>query len=706
MLRLLARVLSRKLLTSNYDDATERSIDAVGLTPRRIGPKDAAALREPEEGEVFVIHVHGLAEEPSSIVLPGASLDAVAEDEAFLNWLRGVLAPHTVLYLGYRFPPEDDYLPGELRWLARSLIGTGTHALLLPAHEYTGEARARLDELEGANFSVFTFDAARSYEAVQQAGLVVAPAQQVVSETVEARVAHEMKSYFRPPLILPEDPSVDREQWGARVMAARMGMTEDPFVAMEQLREPGTTLVIGEPGMGKTQLLYRLGEQNSDWPHLYLRLRDLASALADEAEVPRAFASALRGAKAFDDATPKPRLEGLERNSYAFLLDGFDEVATERRAEVVKALASLTADYPQHLYVLTTRPIAEREQLIGHGFKAFRLFLDDAWGRDFLLETRGIPESRVDALYEQLPRVGELLGIPLYAALIGERLADDREPPASALELITDVGVRDATRAEAESGVFRADSLYRFLQTLALTLELRGVNEARVDDLAGLAAPTDLDPMEVRERLVERALLRDLPDVAAFQTVTIQEGLAAEGLHRTDDPVRTLREVAVAEVGGQDVLRGDLDHALDLFFEAAPAELRPALRALDELRWARTQRVDITNDEARETLEFLWGHFVARRNWIDSDRSRELRDARAAIERLASAHSAAAAEMRPTLIAETTDAEPTGRGNAIFFLQQLGPDEETADWLRPRLRDQKRRRPSLGRSRRGDAGAE
>jgi SIR2-like domain len=223
MLRLLARVLSRKLLTSNYDDATERSIDAVGLTPRRIGPKDAAALREPEEGEVFVIHVHGLAEEASSIVLPGASLDALADDEAFLNWLRGVLAPHTVLYLGYRFPPEDDYLPGELRWLAHSLIGTGTHALLLPAHEYTGEARARLDELEGANFSVFTFDAARNYEAVQQAGLVVAPAQQVVSETVEARVAHEMKPYFRPPLILPEDPSVDREQWGARVMAARWG---------------------------------------------------------------------------------------------------------------------------------------------------------------------------------------------------------------------------------------------------------------------------------------------------------------------------------------------------------------------------------------------------------------------------------------------------------------------------------------------------
>jgi hypothetical protein len=73
---------------------------------------------------------------------------------------------------------------------------------------------------------------------------------------------------------------------------------------------------------------------------------------------------------------------------------------------------------------------------------------------------------------------------------------------------------------------------------------------------------------------------------------------------------------------------------------------------------------------------------------MSSDRSRELRDARAAIERLALAHSAAATEMRPALIAATTDDEPTTRGNAIFFLQQLGPDEETADWLRPRLRDE------------------
>jgi HEAT repeats len=73
---------------------------------------------------------------------------------------------------------------------------------------------------------------------------------------------------------------------------------------------------------------------------------------------------------------------------------------------------------------------------------------------------------------------------------------------------------------------------------------------------------------------------------------------------------------------------------------------------------------------------------------MSSDRSRELRDARAAIERLALAHSAAATEMRPALIAATTDAEPTTRGNAIFFLQQLGPDEEPADWLRPRLRDE------------------
>jgi hypothetical protein len=110
----------------------------VGLVPDpHLLPRDLIEMLRAERRQVVPLIGAGLsvearvpAADPLARILAEKRTErgAVAEDEAFLNRLRGVLAPHTVLYLGYRFPPEDDYLPGELRWLARSLIGTGTHA--------------------------------------------------------------------------------------------------------------------------------------------------------------------------------------------------------------------------------------------------------------------------------------------------------------------------------------------------------------------------------------------------------------------------------------------------------------------------------------------------------------------------------------------------------------------------------------------------
>jgi hypothetical protein len=319
--------------------------------------------------------------------------------------------------------------------------------------------------------------------------------------------------------------------------------------------------------------------------------------------------------------------------------------------------------FPQHAFVIATRPLLERthaEGLHAAGFSIFRLVLDEAWGRAYLREERGIPEQTLNELYERLPRANELLAIPLYAALIGNRLAEGAEAlPDTALRLITEVGVRDAIRDEAQKRAVPADDLYRYLQTLALVLEVRGLNEARLDDALALPAPAGLSSEETRAWLVELALLKDLPDRVAFQTVTIQEGLAAEALLATADPLASLHEIAVADVAGEPVIRSGIDHALDLLFESVPEELRPNLRELDELRWARTQSRAIGIDEARETLTVIWEHFAERRNWIDSDRQRELRDARSTVERIAARHPKLIDEMRPRL------------------LEALGSDEET-----------------------------
>ena len=225
---------------------------------------------------------------------------------------------------------------------------------------------------------------------------------------------------------------------------------------------------------------------------------------------------------------------------------------------------------------------------------------------------------------------------------------------------------------------------------MAVCLEVRGRVQASVVELAAIPGPVTLEAEQTRERLVLAALLKDRPEIAAFQTVTIQEGLAAEAFLATDDVVATLREVAVASLAGREVFRADLDHVLDLVLEGASAEDRARLRRIDELRWARTQSTSIDKAEAIETLRLLWVHFTGRRTWVDRRSERQIRGARAAVRRLAAAFPEAAQGLRAEVVGATTSAEPTDRANALAFLQEFPPHDGNVELMRPLLRDENR----------------
>jgi len=588
LLTRIAHAPSQIVVTTNYDYGLEAAAREIGRDPVTLHPRSALVTAAPTEGQFIVVHIHGVHDDPESIVLPGRSMQALEEDEPFRTALRMLLAPHVVLYLGYSFPDADDYLRGEIEWIRDNLTDTGEHALLLPEHEHEVR-REELDAL-GASVRIFTFDTSRSFDAVQQAALTIAPSREVVAIRVERRIGPELVPDFATPPILSDAIDGESEKRNTRAIMARLGMGEDRFIEPRELLEAGRSLVIAEPGMGKTQLLLHLGGIDLGFAPLYLPARAISEAVAPERDPTSALALALREAMAFDDATPVPTIEELPRTSYALLIDGLDEVGADRRAALVSALHELVALFPQHAYVIATRPLSEpthSEELHAAGFGIYRLVLDEVWGQAYLREKRGIPEQTLNELYERLPRANELLAIPLYAALIGNRLVEGAESlPDTALRLITEVGVRDAIRDEARKRAVPADDLYRYLQTLALVFELRGLNEARLKDVLTLPATAGLSSEETRAWLVEQALLKDLPDRVAFQTVTIQEGLAAEALLATPDPLASLHEVAVAEVAGARVIRSGIDHALDLFFESARKHLAAGIESWT-LHWAR-----------------------------------------------------------------------------------------------------------------------
>jgi SIR2-like domain len=688
VLKLLVRCPTRIVITTNYDPALAETARVVGLKPVIHDPRSARALERPAEGSVAILHLHGSAADPETLALPGPSLEAPKADEPFKTVLRGLVLPHVVVYLGYRLPPADEYLRQELVWLATAFEDRGTHALLLPRDE-VAQRQQELAPLQAhAGVQIETFDAERGFQAPQHAALIIAPRAEVpAAPAVRAVREEDVISYFHPPALLAAEDDEERDPV-TRLSLARLGVG-DPVVPPPQLLDARRALVVAEPGMGKTQLLYYLGQESRDWTPLFLRLLPFAYELRRGDDVRRAFARALREARSFNPGTQRPTPEALESNAYLFLVDGLDEVEPEDRETVIAALAELVDRFAQHLFVVTSRPIPESAGLEDRGFRPYRIYVDDAWGRSYLL-ARGIPEARINELYRAMPTVADLLGIPLYAAFVGNRLSEEaqRPLPQSALTLITDIGVHDAVEIEAERTGDSPAELYRWLQTLAVCLEVRGRVQASVADLAAIPGPEVLEAQATRERLVLAALLKDRPEVAAFQTVTIQEGLAAEALLATDDPVATLRDVAVAEVGSQPVLRADLDHALDLFFENADTAVRAQLRIIDELRWARTQHVDIGEEEASETLRVLWSQFIDRRTWVERREERQVRGPRAVIRRLSTAFPEAAEALRAEVVAATTAEQPTTRGTGLAFLQEFPPNEENVGIIGARLQDE------------------
>jgi hypothetical protein len=119
-----------------------------------------------------------------------------------------------------------------------------------------------------------------------------------------------------------------------------------------------------------------------------------------------------------------------------------------------------------------------------------------------------------------------------------------------------------------------------------------------------------------------------------LQTNAVQEALAADAVLSMNDPLQALKDSCTTTLAGEAVFRDDLDHMIDLFYEGAPSELRPALRELDPLRWARTARADAPGAELEEALDALWELYLERRLWLDTNQRREVRDARSAVERL------------------------------------------------------------------------
>lgn len=677
--RALARCPVGIVATFNYDDALEQSALEAGKRPKPLVPSTAEAFQPPAEGELIVLHLHGSADRPDSIILPGKTTEALATDEAFLTLVRSLWAAHRLVYLGFSFGEDETHLREALEWMSRELPDAPQQQLLL-SERGIEERQDDLAVLAGSDLvGIVSYPETPQHRAVHQAALLIAPTNEPIADAVTA-FAREPNPYYLDPPVYQVPPGEADEGIRAKVLATELGLDSDERVSLPVLVGAGRALIVATAGMGKSELLHHVGQVGGDGlrPILYAELKAVV-ALLDTDRPGSGFARLMAAAEAFNPDTQKATLDRLADGSYLFLLDGFDEVRKDAREAVMNELLAALDEWPQHGYVVATRPAIEAPELLEHGFIPFRIAPSSSWGWSYLLG-RGIPEERIQAATAASPDISALISIPMYAARIGERLATGEDLPERPLDLLLDP-VQAMARDEAgrRAGVGEAD-YERWLQWIGLALELRGINEATIEQVAAIPGPAGEETPTTRSNLIEAALLRDVPEVVAFVDSKVQETLCADAILRCRDPVRAVAELALADLDGEHVLRADIEHTLDLIWTNASPDQRQGLRGIDELRWASTASAAISANEAAEAFDVIWDWHADRRIWIDGGRE--------TLVRIAKTHPDAILRRRDDLLAATRSDQTTLRGNAAQVLAELAPDQQTANWLLPLIGDE------------------
>lgn len=661
VLTALVSVPSRRILTTNYDDALERAAAARGLVPVALSGDDPGLLEEPPEHHVHVIHVHGMAARPETIVLPGKSTDDTSQQEPLQTLLRGRMAASPVLYAGFSFADSELALRAITAWLGRNLEQRRPQWLLMPERDLAQRPEFLAGLRSAGVVHAVGFDATLGYADVERAALHLAP---------RASVDKGVLTWVAPRLV--DVSSSDQEQMSARLLHWTLGQDDrQEFVALEQLTGSGRTLVVAGPGMGKSTLLGRLAAQEERGAALGC-LGDF-SPDASRPELP--VARLLRR----HDGEPLG-LSGLEGKGQLLCLDGLDELTNPSAREAAAGAICLAVErWPQHAWLVSTRPTTVSELLASSGFEKVAIFPDREWA-SLYLSTRGISDDRRTRASLEEHGLGDVLTVPLFAERIADRLLEgDGQLPEGPLELLVDEQ-RQAARREADRRDVRPVELFGWLARVAVALELRARTSAPVEDVALVTGRGELDAVERRAMLAEATLLRDVLGEVTFTLRPMQQAVCASTLLKQADPIATLERVAVTDVDGRRSVRGDIDFTLDLFFGGAPPEARSMLRELDEQRWARTVQAHASVAEADAALDVLLAWHEHRDipflRWRDGLRSSE-----EAVDYLVGRWPQIANRRFDMLVRAVAGRRRSARLRALSVLGALNADPRTAGWL-------------------------
>ncbi len=310
-------------------------------------------------------------------------------------------------------------------------------------------------------------------------------------------------------------------------------------VGIRQVMQGDRNLIVGEPGVGKTELLKKINERlvGEGAFTLLVSLKDKnAGVRIDE----------------FLATSPS--------QNRALLLDGLDEIQASLFPEVLEKIRGVSRMHESLPIYLSSRWVFVKRYATD--FSEYRFItispFEHSQVREYLITT-GLPAAAVDNFLGRLMSFRHntmVIQVPRYLFLLSEYLKEHKMDSLKGLSRNQLFDYFIYAKLELEDGRLKVDKhaiTKRVLEKLALTMEIYQTGRISKDELMTffddlesdlkVAALSQLD-LQV---LYDRTLLKDNHDSIEFDNTEFQEYLAAKEITRFADPRRVAFSLAVDE---------------------------------------------------------------------------------------------------------------------------------------------------------------
>jgi hypothetical protein len=159
----IARIHATAWLTTNYDSNLRYALQGRVKEVLHNSDEELNAAISLLGNQSLLVHLHGRAAVPETMVLGTASYEKLTSREAYKQFLRDVLLNYSVVAIGFSF--SDPPFVKLLKYIVEQLGGAGhqTHLTILPQDSVADKALLR-----DANFELIIYDASKGHEYVDE----------------------------------------------------------------------------------------------------------------------------------------------------------------------------------------------------------------------------------------------------------------------------------------------------------------------------------------------------------------------------------------------------------------------------------------------------------------------------------------------------------------------------------------------------------